>query len=893
MAHSEQSRAFSHLVVVDSSAGGIEALSRLLGSLPEDFPAPVVIAQHMHPERESHLEEILARHSSLPVKTVAEAAPLEAGTVFVVPADRHLNITDKEIEVHEDGRGRPKPSIDLLMSSAAEIYGESLIAVILSGSGSDGTDGARAVKRAGGTVVIQDPESAEFSSMPSSLAPSTVDIVRELDGIGTVLSELLSEESESRHENEDAELAEFLEALKQQRGIDFSEYKRPTIRRRLARRFAATGVRELGRYRRYLEQNPEEYAKLINTFLIKVTEFFRNPGQFEYLREEILPRLIERARDSGEQLRVWSAGCATGEEAYSLAIAVCDAISENVDEDASRPNVRIFATDLDEGAVEHARRGVYPASALSALSEEQRSRYFEEADGLYYIKQPIRSMIIFGEHDLAQRSPFPRLDLVVSRNVLIYFTPELQRHTLKLFAFSLKDEGYLMLGASEGTSSLSEYFALLERQNSVFRRQGERFVMPASEIAGQTPSAPPAPAHGQRSLGASQPYYQLHGPAQEHASESEEAVLDRLPAGVMSVDRNYDIQTINAAARRLLSIHSEAVGEDLLHLLRDVSYDDLRSALDFAFRQARSAPTGEFDVQEVTTAQSRTLRMVCHPVLETDDRGSPESESPRSVTILVEDVSDYSRQSRELEEYRRKAVEDYESLRREYEENAASQSQQNARLVEANGQLEAANRKLRRKVEQIDSSNEQYQLYAEEAKASAEEVETLNEELQATNEELETVNEELQATVEELNATNDDLQRYSNELQELSRARESEQQRMQRQLQNQLQTLLESIPEPMLVVEPSGQAIVANDSYHQIFPGGCVAMDEAGAELAQEQTPQGRASRGEAFTMEFITVSNKGVRKRYEARGTSVGDEHQRGSLVVFREISGGAAREE
>ncbi|WP_047866475.1 chemotaxis protein CheB [Rubrobacter aplysinae] len=906
---------FSYLVVIGSSAGGIEALSRVLGSLPEDFPAPVVIAQHMHPERESHLEDLLARQSRLPVETVQDHTPLSAGTVFVVPADRHANVTDREIEVHEDGHGRPKPSIDLLLTSAAEVYGENLVAVILSGSGSDGTDGARAVKRSGGTVVVQDPESAEFSGMPASLAPSTVDIVSDLDGIGGLLSDLLSESrlaesaDSGARKDEESEFTEFLEELRRSRGIDFSEYKRPTIRRRLARRFTATGVGSLGEYRRYLEENPGEYASLINTFLIKVTEFFRDPEQFEYLRSEVLPGLIEEARESGEQLRLWSAGCATGEEAYSLAILVSEALEQTLEETSGQspasvsqpPDVRIFATDLDGGAVDHARRGVYPASALSALTGEQVSRYFDQLDGLYYVKQFVRSMLIFGEHDLAQRSPFPRLDLVVSRNVLIYFTPELQRRTLQLFAFSLKDRGYLMLGKAESTSPLPEYFASLDRQYKVFYRVGERFVMPASSMSEAMPSLPKRPAHGGRSLRAPQRRPQAQsgdGEPSGSAAQAGERALAPLPVGVISVDNSYDIHAINPAARRLLSVHGSAIGEDLLHLVREAPYEELRTAIDYAFREGQPASTGEFEVEEVTTGESRTLDMTCHP----PGTGSPgvpkdagaadtaynqETVAPgQTVIILIEDVTHYARSRRELRQRLDSAETELAEYRQRAEQESGRQREQNGRLVEGNRQLEASNRELRRAVEELRAANEQYQLSTEEAQASSEEVETLNEELQATNEELETVNEELQATVEELNTTNEDLQNRSAELQEISREREREQKRMRTQLQKQVQTVLESVSEPMLVVESSGRATLTNEAYRHTFGAkGCVATDDSGSELPGEETPQSRATRGESFTATLMSACDDGTRRRFEARGEPVGDDEQRGGLVVFREL--------
>ena len=290
---------FTQLVVVGSSAGGIGALSDLVSNLPGDFPAPVVVAQHLDPSRESHLQQILSRRSPLPVKTVTDHEPLEAGVVFVVPANRHVNITDSEIGFSsEPASGRSIPSINHLMESAAGVYGENLVAVVLTGTGTDGTDGARAVSQAGGTVVIQDPETAEFGEMPRSLAPSTVDIVSSLQGIGPVLQNLLSGVAAPERRSEDDEheleheLERFLEKLHRNRGVDFRSYKKPTIMRRLGRRMAATECESIEEYSQYLEQHPEEYRHLVSAFLIKVTEFFRDPGLFDYLEKEVLPELI-------------------------------------------------------------------------------------------------------------------------------------------------------------------------------------------------------------------------------------------------------------------------------------------------------------------------------------------------------------------------------------------------------------------------------------------------------------------------------------------------------------------------------------------------------------------------------------------------------------------------
>ena len=277
----------------------------LVGSLPTPFPAPIVVAQHLDPNRPSRLGEILSRRSTIPVKLVNDVAPLEPGTVFVVPSDRHIHIDDHTIRV-VDSRPRPKPSVDMLMSTAAPIYGESLIAVILTGSGSDGAAGAREVKRYGGTVIIQNPATARFSGMPSGPQPNLVDIVADLEKIGPLLHQLLTGEyTPPVAPGEDPRVAALLEQVRERSGIDFAQYKPATILRRLKRRIAATDSGDLEGYARYLVGHPDEYQRLVNSFLIKVTEFMRDPDLFAYLRETLLPELIEHARKRGNELRIW------------------------------------------------------------------------------------------------------------------------------------------------------------------------------------------------------------------------------------------------------------------------------------------------------------------------------------------------------------------------------------------------------------------------------------------------------------------------------------------------------------------------------------------------------------------------------------------------------------
>jgi two-component system CheB/CheR fusion protein len=860
---------FTYLVVVGSSAGGIGALSGMVSSLPEDFDAPIVVAQHLDPNRESHLQEILARKSTLPVKTVTEHEPLQAGVVYVVPASWHVNITDAEIELSSEASpGQPIPSINLLMETAARVYGENLIAVVLSGTGTDGTEGARTVSQAGGTVIIQDPETAEFGEMPRSLSPNTVDIVASLEELGPVLKDLISGIAvpEETSEDEGQDMEHFLEELHRTHGVDFRSYKRPTIMRRLGRRMVATGSVSIEEYSRYLGEHPEEYRQLIGAFFIKVTEFFRDPQLFDHLKEEVLPELIEEARSQGNQLRIWSAGCATGEEAYSLAIVV----SEVLGREAGLFNVRIFATDIDEDAVKFARRGVYPPSALEGLSEEQRDRYFVEEEGSYQVKKQIRGMIVFGEHDLAQRSPFPHIDLVMSRNVLIYFSQELQRRALEVFAYSLRDGGYLVMGKAESSSPLKELFAPVDGHNKIFRRQGQRFLLPPTLPTNLAPRTRPERRGEERSTTRTQveTQQQLINSARSVVSED---LLNVLPVGVVVVTREYSIEAINSAAMKMLSIPSVGVGQDFLHAMQDIPYAEVRRTIDEAFREGRVTQAEEFAVEDPASGEPNYLRLTCHP-----RRSEAEGQRMKSVLVAVEEVTAAVRMRR---------------------------------LTEKNLRLEEANQDLGQLNEELQAAHEESLVHTEEAQASAEEVETLNEELQATNEELETLNEELQATVEELNTTNDDLQARATELQELAQSREEERQlteagrrraeELVEQLQSErsrLEALLVNIPDAVLAVDAEGQLLFSNRVFEEMFGehdgakqgmlGSTEVLDEGGETLPPEEAPPLRAAQGESFAMRFAISGEDGTRRRFEVKVRAIEGDGITGGVLVIREVT-------
>jgi len=547
----------SQLVVIGSSAGGIEALSKVVAGLPADFPAPIVIAQHLDPRRQSHLGEILARHTSLELRIVEEAAALEDGVIFVVPSNHHVEVTDHHITLGAREANESAPSVDRLLLSAAETYGPSLIAVILTGSGSDGTAGARAVNAAGGTVVIENPKTAAFPSMPGSLPATIVDVVADLDAIGELLGKLVTTGAVVESVDEDS-LEALLSRLRQRSGIDFAKYKRPTILRRLQTRMAATNQPSLATYGRLVAQDQAEYDRLISSLLIKVTEFFRDTKVWTYLADRVLPGLVEDARHDGRELRLWSAGCSTGEEAYSLALLAAAAVEDK----RISEGIRIFATDVDADAIAFARRGHYPESALDGFPARLRKRYLTDLTGDLEIAKHVRDMVVFGEHDLGERAPFPRIDLVLCRNVLIYFTPAMQRAALETFAFSLRADGALVLGSSETTAALPEPFTEEEARLRVYRRSA---ASPRARlIARPTPNRPakrqPEETSLERAIGATR----RDVGRRPERTEAVEKVLLELSVGVVVIDRRYDIERINGAARRLLGIHGIAFDQDFI-----------------------------------------------------------------------------------------------------------------------------------------------------------------------------------------------------------------------------------------------------------------------------------------------------------------------------------------
>ncbi|MEO8437150.1 MAG: CheR family methyltransferase [Chloroflexota bacterium] len=839
------------LVVVGSSAGGIEALSRLVSGLPADFPAPVIIAQHLDPRRPSHLAEILERHATLPIKVVDAHARLEDGVIFVVPSNRLIEVADGGIRLRPARPGAIAPSIDLLLTTAAKAYGERLTAVILTGTGSDGAAGAWKVKQAGGSVVIENPETAMFPSMPASVSPSLVDAKADLDSIAGVVAGMVQGGDDGTDGRDGIAFHKVLDRIRERSAIDFSTYKPATIARRLHGRMSATNSASIADYGALIERDQDEYERLVSSLLIKVTEFFRDPRLWDQLRDEVIPGLVAHARREGRELRVWSAGTSSGEEAYSLAMTIAEVLAD----DPNPPDVRIFATDIDGASIAFARRGIYPAGALSGVPVALRNRYFAKAGLGFEVVKRLRSQMIFGEHDLGTRVPFPRIDLLLCRNVLIYFTPALQRAALETFAFSLRADGRLVLGPSESISVLPAPYDEENARLRIYRRlRGHQTVPHAWPKVVPTPRDLGIPLN--RAINATR----RDARSASAPAAPADALLLGLDIGIVVVDAHYDIVRINTAARRVLGIHGTAFDQDFVHLADALPSTAIRNAIEAALKGKPSTAVYDVESVDVSTDAPRHIEATVRPY-RSDSHG---------IDGAVIELTDITRTERERQAHER--------IRERLEKAAA----RNDRLLRANDELTAVIAELR-------TANMTMLRSSEDAQAGREEVETLNEEFQATNEELETLNEELTATVEELRIANEDLAARTEELR-LKAVAIEDQKRETEEEHDRFSSILASIGDAVVAVDHDGRTVATNLVYDRLFGGPMTRIrfeDVAGLPFRPEDMPQQRAARGERFRVEFAVSDPTGNRRWYEAVAEPLtAKDRTWGGVVSMRDVS-------
>lgn len=711
------------VVGIGASAGGLEALSALISHLPTDLGACYIILQHMSPTHRSMLVQLLARETQMAVSEITQGDMPCPNQILITPPNRNVVLQDGKLVLSEPSAETvPKPSVNTFLTSLAEERGEECIAVILSGTGSDGAVGVRAIKASGGLVFAQETESAKYSGMPqAAIGTECVDWILPPDQIAAKIEVIVRAQGAiilpEREGETPATLRVLLQRVMRHAKVDFSGYKESTVWRRILRRMVSNRVHTLEDYLTLTEKNPEELNQLCKEILISVTSFFRDRKAFERLREPLAELLA--TKQPGEEIRIWVAGCATGEEAYSIAIIVSELLGGR----SMEYRVQVFATDIDLNAMAVARRGIYPEAGLAEMPAELLKRYFLKREGAYEVNKPLRDMVVFARQDLAQDPPFLRLDLITCRNVLIYFQNTLQEQVLTTFHYALKPGGLLFLGKSETAHHREGLFDAMEREAKIYRRRSGESRLP-SQTHSSTVLRNAETIH--RSA-------RVRGPSQEDPLVN--AVLDATVPAAVVVTSQLDIRHVFGDVSAYLNIPAGRPDFNLLHLIRQEWRLEAQTMAYQAF-QRKSAVVGRLH------GGNDAVRLVARPL------NLKLADGENALLIGFERLPP-------LENRPNDAL-------------ATPNTEVNLNLEE---ELTATREHLQTVIEELETSNEETQALNEELQASNEELQASNEELQAsneelqsTNEELTTVNEELQIKSAELTDTNADLENIQNSI---------------------------------------------------------------------------------------------------------------------------------
>ncbi len=703
------------VIAAGASAGGIKAFSELLDHLPSDIHAALVYIQHLDPRRRSALTEVVARHTAMPVVTAESGMRLEAKHVYVIPPDATMTVTGGILKLEPRGNDQHLHfPVDAFLRSLAGDQGSQAIGVVLSGAASDGTLGLRAVKAAGGITFAQDEASAEHDGMPRSAVVAgcadrvlpPAEIAREIAGITAHSYIGRKQAEEAMPAGAEAALSAIFALLRTHTGVDFSFYKSSTVKRRIARRMALHRVEGVEQYLTYLRGHKEEIRALYDDILINVTGFFRDPDTFEALKKTVFPRIFDRRREG--PVRVWAPGCATGEEPYSIAIAILEFLGER----AEGFEIQIFASDISERALAQARAGVYPESIARDVSAERLRRFFVKLQPGYQISKRIRDMCVFSRQNLARDPPFSRIDLIGCRHLLIHLGPVLQRRILPVFHYALKPSGFLVLGSSASIGDHAEMFASVDKKHNIYTRKAAASRIPLDFTVSDQGYEPPQPVlHGNI------------GQQTELLREADRAVLSRYtPPGVV-IDDDLNILQFRGRTGPYLEPASGTASLNLLRMAREALAVELRNTVQKARKQ--NAPVRREDLHVMYGGELKHFDIEVVPLKRSPDR-------ERRFLVVFDE--------------RQAAL----PARAQKARGTKPGSKGERELHELERELEATNEYLQSIIEAQEASNE-------ELRAANEDIQSSNEELQSINEELETAKEDLQSANEELNTVNEEL----------------------------------------------------------------------------------------------------------------------------------------
>ncbi|MDD1676053.1 MAG: PAS domain-containing protein [Methanomicrobiales archaeon] len=723
------------IVGIGASAGGLEALEQFFSHLPDKSGIAFVVVTHQDPHREGLLAELVKRFTPMPVMVIQDRMPVQENTVYVIPPNADLSILHGTLTLMKPvlTKGLRLP-IDLFFRHLADDQDGRAIGVILSGMGSDGTLGIRALKERAGMVMVQDPKSTKFNSMSeSAIATGLVDYIAPAEDLPKILMEYIKHVSRFPPDQFvpssafDNSLSQIFILIRTRTGRDYSLYKHTTIRRRIARRMNVRLIARIEDYVQYLRENPQELDILAQDLLIGVTRFFRDPEAWDTLQKEVLPDLI-RSKMGESVIRVWVVGCSTGEEAYSMAIVLHEALEAQ--QRSKDVRVQIFATDLDQGVIETARIGRYPSNIAMDVSPVRLDHFFSKEDDHYRIRQEVRETVIFAPQNVISDPPFTHMDILSCRNLLIYLSPELQKKLIPLFYIALDPDRILFLGTAETIGGYTDLFSVVDSKRKIFQRKD---AAPRAEIQLELPAAFRSPAG--RTTDVQTPATPARGVSM--ADITQKNLLEEYAPPAVLVRENGDVAYIHGRTGKYLE---PSPGKGTMNI-NAMGREGLQYPLTIALRQAvkeKHEVTME-DVQVRMNGGHQRIRLTIRPVLR-----------PRSAEdlflVVFQDNPELAPQTPEKEgtEEGISAEPACEDLKRE--------------LIFTKAQLKSTIEEMQSSQEEMKSMNEELQSTNEELQSTNEEMITGKEELQSLNEELITVNTELQRKIDALSQSTDDMQ---------------------------------------------------------------------------------------------------------------------------------------
>jgi two-component system CheB/CheR fusion protein len=722
------------IVGLGASAGGLEPLQQFFAGVPAGSGLAYIVVQHMDPTHKALLAELLQRATSMPVHEAVQAQYIEPDTVYVIPPDSELTVRGGALRLAPPSqtRGHRLP-IDVFLSSLARELGDRAIGVVLSGMGSDGTPGLQAIASQGGLTLAQQPESAQFDSMPrNAIAAGCVDIVAlPADMPARILSVIGVQSATVPAAAESADVAAtaldtILELLQVRTRHDLSPYKSNTQVRRIARRMAVHGLDTMSAYAAFLRENPQELDLLFKEMLIGVTSFFRDPEVWQEFQDAVLPKLIERHGAQGGPLRAWVIGCSTGEEAYSLAIAFTEAM-EALPESASR-ELQIFATDLNADAIAAARIGRYPAAIARDVTPQRLARFFTERPDGYQVDKRIRDKVLFAQHDVILDPPFTRLDMLSCRNLMIYFGAALQRRLVPLFHYSLRPGGALLLGGSETVGRAQSLFVALHQKSRIYWRSDN-----GSAFGGVVFPTHRRPASNSSMRETHLPH--SNTPAANLQSVADQLLLQSFSPPAVLVNEGGDIVYISGRTGRYLEPAAGKANWNIHVMARPA----IRAQLAVALRTA---------LQEKSAVELRGLRL--------DD------ETTACVDVTVQALT----QPKSIDGMAMIVFRDVPAApgrrKRRAKSAGAVDTTVSDELIRSREEVQALRQEMRASQEELQAANEELQSTNEELQSANEELTTSKEEAQSMNEELQTINGELQSKLDDLALAQSDMQNLLN-----------------------------------------------------------------------------------------------------------------------------------